>query len=392
MLTRLPPGLLLLACSGDATEKDTAPSGDDAGTDGADGTGEEGGDGADGADGTDGGGDTGTADGGLVLVTTVSDDYSVGALAGIGMESWLVYDNLTALTGDARVVVDDGMVYQLNGYGYDFVRIYQRDQWTSPQAEFSTGDYSNPVDAQVCGGQLYISLYGGAGIGVYDPGTGILNGMVDLSDYADADGQAEPATMLEINGKLYVALQRMKTDVDYTSDQGAIIELDCEASTISRSWEVGPSPSIHPWLNHSELLVRTGNYFVLDGALSILNLSSGELGEPLLQESELGVEITDAVASSTAALVVTTDADSKYTIHCYDMLEGTLTELETLSSFLMPLATTSRGEAWFPARPSWADPEAEAGLIVYNVAGCASITGPDWLQTELPPYSVSFFE
>jgi hypothetical protein len=172
--------------------------------------------------------------------------------------------------------------------------------------------------------------------------------------------------------------------------------VDCTSQTVTDAWEVGPSPSLSR-IDEGRLLVRTGVYYDadynidLDGGISVLDINAGTQSEVLLSEELIGENIGDAVAIGDKALLLTSDAASVYTVWCYDMAEDTLVEAESTTSFLSGMSLNSHGEAWISARTSWADPDSQGGVMVYDVESCSSLTGPDWITTGIAPYDIAFY-
>lgn len=338
-----------------------------------------------------------------LLVATVAADYTIGALALLDPATGTLADDLASVSSDPGVSVDDGAVYQVNRLGFDTVRVYQPGVWSAPMLEFSTGTGSNPQSVSRCADQLYVSLFESAGLTRFDPGTGVRLGEVDLSAYADQDGLPETGSMVEQDGTLWVALQRLDRNAGWTSTDGFVVGVDCASGEVLDSFPVGPSPSLvlHP--DAPELaLVRTGVYYdadgamLLDGSLSVLNLLDGSL-TTLVDEATLGQNLTALAADPSApgtALVLTSDAASVYGVHCLDLASGTLRAAETTTSFLTSAlvapasADDAAGSAWVAARPSWADPEAPGVLRSYDLDTCAPAGEP--VGTTLPPYDLAW--
>ena len=94
-------------------------------------------------------GTTGPAPQTTALLTTVANDYSVGALASFDLGTLAISDELTAATSDSYVKVDDGVAIIINSYGTNSIRLYTPGDWSAPTLEFSTGARSNPHDAAI---------------------------------------------------------------------------------------------------------------------------------------------------------------------------------------------------------------------------------------------------
>lgn len=240
------------------------------------------------------------------VVATVSADYAVGGLALVGLDDRMVQDDLTTLGADPQVRVTGDRLVQMNRGSENSVRIYELGSFEAPSLEFSLGDGSNPHDAAMCGGALFISLYGADGVGVYDPDSGATLATIDLSAYADDDGLPEAGSMVVIGDTLYVALERLDENSTYwTSETGLVAQIDCASREVTETWEVGPSPTLVADPSDPEtLLVRTGTYydgdgaFTWDGALSRLDPAAGALAPLGVDEADLEVNLGGVAAGS----------------------------------------------------------------------------------------------
>ena len=333
----------------------------------------------------------GAVDGPAVVVATVDELYSVGALAAVSLEDWAVADQLVDISGDPAVAASGGLVFQLDRFGFDTVRIYEPGQWASPRAELALDDLANPHDVEVCAGKAFISQYGASSLAVVDPETGAVLGAVDLSAHADADGLPEASTMeLGSRGRLYVGLHALdRSDTPWVSAGGAVVEVDCEAEEVSRSWEVA-SPDVFAAPGQGgELIVHE-----LDSGLRRLDTEAGELSELLVDHEELGGRVLGLAAWGDAAVLTVFDEDGRHAIGCLELGDTwSYAEVERPGNYLVTIAGNDRGEAWIGARTHWGD-EGEAppnGLIVYDIEECASLTAGKPVATVLAPYSLAFY-
>lgn len=332
------------------------------------------------------------------IAVLAATDYAVGALAAVSVADREVYDTLATVSADPVVIADGGVLVQINRYGVDTVRLYTPGDFSAPDVEFSTGSGSNPLSAAFCGDDLFVSEYGTPGLGVYDR-TGARIGSVDLSEFADDDGSPEPAEIARIGDRLYVAMNRLATRADWLpAGPGVVAEIACGSREILRSWEVGPNPSVHLVPGEApRIAIRTGIYYEpdretleLDGDLRILDPETGEFSGVLLVESEIGENITALAATDERIVAITQDQESIYTVRCLDF-EGGVEIAGDSTAFLQAIAINSRGEAWIAAAPSWADPLAPTGVLIYDPVGCAPITEAP-IETLLPPASIAFYE
>lgn len=335
------------------------------------------------------------------VVATVSADYAVGGLALVGLDDRMVQDDLTTLGADPQVRVTGDRLVQMNRGSENSVRIYELGSFEAPSLEFSLGDGSNPHDAAMCGGALFISLYGADGVGIYDPDSGATLATIDLSAYADDDGLPEAGSMVVIGDTLYVALERLDENSTYwTSETGLVAQIDCASREVTETWEVGPSPTLVADPSDPEtLLVRTGTYydgdgaFTWDGALSRLDPAAGALAPLGVDEADLEVNLGGVAAGSNGkALLLSTDSSWLYTVSCVDLATGAITPITTTENFLSDVAVNDRDEAWVAARASWAAPDVPGGVMIFDLETCTETTGDGGpLSFSVEPYSLAFY-
>ena len=75
------------------------------------------------------------------------------------------------------------------------MRVYDGDDWSTPMLEFALEDLSNPQDAVLCDGKLWVTQHNAARITAHDPETGLIVDAIDLSPWAGSDGAAEASVV-----------------------------------------------------------------------------------------------------------------------------------------------------------------------------------------------------
>ena len=345
--------------------------------------------------------DTGSIVDGQTTAVVVTSDYAVYALATADLDDGSFHDELTALTGSSSVrSLDDGRIYVINSFGYDTIQTYLPGEWSVPQAEWSVGDgTANPHDVEICGDEVFVSLYGRDYIAVYDAESGTLTGTVDMTAFDDGDGIPEVDALVKLSGRegyLYAAAQQLDEEDGWGSNGGAVAEIDCATRTVTNAWDVGSNPKIyaHP-TEDASLVVVTGVFYTPDGGISVLDTAKGTHSVVHISEEETGVDInTLAFSASGDALAIGSsieDYGATYSVSCFDLETWTWSEQSTTSSFLIDAVANDRGEAWILARTSWADAESVGGIWIYDVETCTERTADDRLTFSLDPYSVAFF-
>lgn len=325
--------------------------------------------------------DTGIAPGdGQVAAVVTTTDFTVGAMAAIGLDDHVVHDDLFTTSSDPVVVVDGGRLFQLNRLGTDTISVYVPGEWAAPEAQFSVGAGTNPHDVALVGDALFVTLYERPYVAILDPLTGESKGEIDLSAHSDGDGSPEASSIVTRDGRLYVGLQRFDRPGGWVSTEGRVVEIDPDTREITDWWPVGPSPTLAP--SADGILVRTGTYAALDGAVTLLDPAEG-LGPPLLEEASLGYAIADVAHAAGGLVLIAEHTDGiTYRVVCWD--GETITEGPQGYGWLPDLAVNDRGEAWVAARAVDG-----GGLLVVDAETCGLEAGP--LETSLDPLTIDFY-
>jgi hypothetical protein len=324
------------------------------------------------------------------IIATLADDYSLGALATISVNGLGVQDTLAPISGDAVVRTSQDKVVVLNRLNADTMRVYETS-WDSPALDIALEDLSNPQDAAICGGNLYVSVHNGSHIPAYDVGTGLLVDNVDLSPWAGTDGSAEAATMVTDGAHLFVAVQQLKQDAGWVSDGGAILRADCTTGTLEQWAESAPSPVITEGINGETIGYKTGLFGAIDGEIGLFQRANAEK-TVLVEEVQLGADI-HAFAFSTSHLVyATADRDWNFQVHCLDLDTGVTAHSDTTSSYISDIAMDELGRAWVSRRLGWSDSVPDAtGIDILTPAGCVSVFNDEaLLPLSLAPFNVAF--
>jgi hypothetical protein len=334
---------------------------------------------------TDADTDTDTDPSAYTVVGTTSD-YTSGSVATIDAQTGALSDSLVTLGGDAIAVALDSTVYVLGRSSENTVRAYTLGDWSAPAVEFSTGDGTNPADVATCDGKLFVSLYDGGDIGVYDPSNGSLVGRVDLSAYADSDGSANPADLYAApNGALYVALSRYDYG-SYWSDYGMIAKIDCDTFDVLGTWQAGVNTRFSVDAGNPDVLVVSGDNYALDGAVYTFDTGTDTLSDPLVTEADLGMGLGPWAGGVDGHGVLIANDGTFYSVWCVDTTSWELTEAAEPQVFVAGAAAAPDGTVWVAQRSSWGGGEPVLGFVPYDPAACSA---GDAVPTALEPYSVT---
>jgi hypothetical protein len=329
------------------------------------------------------------------VVTTT--DFSVGALVTVDLDTHEVQE-VTAISSDPVVRVDAGLVFQINRWMFDSVRVYEPPNLQQPVIEFSTDAGSNPHDAVLCDGAIFVSRYDADSIGIYDLDTGIAVGEIDLSPWADEDGLPEASTLVRHGETVYVGLQRLIREGGVwpaAPGGGAVVEIDCVEREVVASWTTGPNVFIqdHPLQDDAFLLIEgmvmeESGAVDLDGGVRTLDTTSGTLGPLEIDEATVGGNVVAIAIDADGHGIVVTSDGTQHHILCLDPITGELQALDSTNAYIPEVGMNDRGEVWVVRRAPLDDLEAGGGLAVYDPVACEQVA---WIPTTLEPFSIDFF-
>lgn len=258
----------------------------------------------------------------LVLVTT---DFEVGALAAVSPDGACIGDALATVGADSVTRWTGDRVAVVQRTGGDALRLYDPGHYDAPALEVALEQGSNTHDLVQVGDELWSTPWERAEL-VVTGLDGARLGSVDLAGEADADGLPEPDHLVVRGDRLYVALQRLDREQGFgPGDGGRVLEIDPAGRSVSRSWDTGPNPKLYPHPDDPDaLVVLTGVFFALDGALSVLRPDDGGLLPPLLTEADVGVDLTVLAGTADGAVWIGVDPEvgGPSRLECLSLADG----------------------------------------------------------------------
>ncbi len=343
---------------------------------------------------------TDTADGSVVpggdpVAVVVTSDYEVGTLNVATLDGEVTRD-LVPTSGDTVVLADGGRLYYLDRSA-NIVRAYDDRQFGAPAWEVNVGDGANPVSVASCGGKLFVARYFVPALLVLDPDDGTTVGEVDLSAFSDADGSPEPDSLVATpNGRLYLAMNQLDYlgSYDSTDGSGTLAEIDCDALSVTASWDVGPNPHASALGDGTRIAVFGGDYFLpdysgpdLDGGLWIFDTTTRTLGAPIFTEAALGANLGNVVIREDGRGLLTLDDAFTWRVACFDLASATLGTPYAPEAYVQEAHLGPDGAAWLVQRSPFSGAAGTVGTVRVDLDTC---TPGDPLPTALEPYSLAF--
>lgn len=178
-------------------------------------------------------------------IATAATDFSAGAHTIVDVDTLAARTNILPTTSDITMVAHEAYFYRIERYLHDSVAKFHIDDpetviWQYSALEAAVdGASSNPYDLVfVDDHKAYLIRYGSARAWIVNPSateeSGFKTGEIDLSDYGDQDGLPEMSQAVLVNGKLYIAMQRMdRTHVSgiWQPNRAYVAVFDTDADT-----------------------------------------------------------------------------------------------------------------------------------------------------------------
>ncbi len=195
-------------------------------------------------------------------------------------------------------------VYVVNRFGSDNLQVLDAAEDFRTVAQCSTGNGSNPQDIAFRSGlQAYVPLLARPWLLRVNPHprpdcADFVQGRIDLTGFADADGSPEANQAVVVGDRLFVTLERLENFVPVRN--GLLLVVDTIEDRVVAAIELSAA---NPFGMTKGLTVRgnqlyvslVGQFGVLDGGIEVVDLGTLMSKGFLLTEQELGGDITDFV-------------------------------------------------------------------------------------------------
>jgi hypothetical protein len=338
----------------------------------------------------------------------VTSDFESGSYATINLDdNSQVVKNINTIHSDSVVHYDSdrGIPFVIARMGGSYVDVLDPQDGFDIVGEYTVKDTdavdTNPQDMEVVSDdKAYVSRLGTADLLVVHPTDGTVIDTIDLSSYADEDGNPEAARMHQLDGKIYLALQRTDSMTWLTTDYSSILVIDAETGAVEEEIETtakNPSAEIRYNASMDKLvIVESGDFGVLEGGIEFLDPSDNSVSGLVITEEELGGDVDDAVVVSAtkgyAIVGVITD---------WDNFIGETSLVSFNPSTGKKLGNVAVSDNWdynaIELNPDgtelWLADRAmtNPGIRIFDVATDEELT-EDPIDVGLPPFAISFIE
>jgi len=239
----------------------------------------------------------------------VASDYEVsGTFSTLDvLPPWSSDAAIGNVHSDAVARCHNGLLYIVNRLYGDNIQVLDPDAAFATVLQFSVGPGSGPQDiAFVSPSRAYVSRYESAWLCEVDPIQGTVTDSIDLSGFADGDGLPEMASLALVDGRLFVAIQRIDRDYYWLPDPpswlavvdvatNSLVDVDPEAPGIQGIELTGTNPYTEMLVGDDGLIYvgESGAWGSLDGGIEAIDPASMEALGYVATEAQLGGDILD---------------------------------------------------------------------------------------------------
>lgn len=331
-------------------------------------------------------------------------DYTTGRLAVVSLDGSpglgvTVNPSVTDIHSDALIETDGRYVFVLNRQGSDSILVLDSRSNFSVVANYSTGSGSNPYDIEVLSSsKAYVSRYGTTSVLIVNPLTGEQLGTIDLSAYADSDGNPEMAEMVAVNGKVYVLMQRLVSFNPSAPGLVAVIDTATDSLVDADATAAGTQAVTLNCYNpqYMDYLAATGKLYIscsgsyydstVPGGIDVLDPATLAVSNLISKDTLGGAPGDLAVASSTNGYVVVSGSDWVNRVWAFNPTTGALTgaaPVYTAGGYVPEVGLDPFGYLLISETAYGG-----SGVVFVNTTTNAVTAGP--ASTGLPPQAVAF--
>jgi len=314
-------------------------------------------------------------------------DYQSATLARYQSSDTSVADvPLLSLHTDVALRSYSGLLYVIERFGRDAIRVIDPKTPSAPLANYSVGNGTNPQDIIVRDeNTAYVLRLNSANVLVINPMTGDSIGAISLAAYADADGKPEMTGGVIEGGKLYVLVQLLDIFWQPTGP-GKVVVIDTRTNQVASTVTLSIQNPLAIVDGEGALYIVGGPYgdpahagidrvSIPDGAVT--NVASGAA----LNGRPTAMEMNDD-RNGRAWVLVAKDWPNA-SVYAVNLSSGTIAD--SLSGVVAPSAIArGAGNALLVSDRDMARP----GLYLYDAVTGAKLRGP--ISTSLPPDAIAF--
>ncbi|MBI1909890.1 MAG: hypothetical protein HYS22_06950 [Deltaproteobacteria bacterium] len=336
-----------------------------------------------------------------------SDFQTIGTYATLTLEETpQVSPNLGTTHTDAVVRSFNNLLYIVNRKGQDNIQVVDPKQGYKTISQFSVGRGTDPHDILVLNPTTaYITLYEPEAnnstftvddLLVVNPQTGIITQTIDLTPYADSDGEplARADRILWINGKLFVSIQDLAEDFKVTTE-GKILVINPTTGKVEKvirlsgrnPFDIKYSPSRKKiFVSLADFFNNTSPY----GGIEVVDTQSLNSRGILISDNQLGGAPADIELNTKVGYVVVGSYRDG------NRFETSVVRFDPDAGPAAPFKTVYQSAAYIPDIALLGDllivgdsDPANGGVFLLDAETEAPVAGP--ISVGPPPVAITFF-
>lgn len=340
----------------------------------------------------------------VAILSTASCDFVSGGVAVIDAETFDTLEHRRGIIdADAVIRQQRGRIFAVNRFGGDNIQELDADNHHSTLWQCSVVAGSNPHDiVLVSDTKGYVSRYDATSLLIIDPSTeaactDFVVGTIGLSDLGDSDGIPEMDQMVAVDGRLFVALQRLdRNDFFRPATNAALAVIDIVTDTVigTVELEIANPFAENKGLFYDERAERIyvggpGTLFsdLEDGGVEIVNPATLMSEGIIATGAELGGDLTDfAMVGTRRLFAIVADGDFRASVVEFDTVTRSIVSTLAASDLLLSdIELSESGRLWLADRDC-----SNPGARVFEIAamsGAAELTAAP-IFPGLTPFNV----
>ncbi len=241
-----------------------------------------------------------TASAALVITT----DYQSGAFSTIDPTDRSVTQNVQVTHSDSicRFDPNTGFPYIVSRLGADSITVLDPENGWIVNNQYSVGPGANAQDiAVVSSERAYVPRFADSDLLIIHPTQGDELGRIDLSQYADEDGNPEAAMAYHVDGEVFVGLQRLDATWEPTGYSSMVVIDGADGTVVEEIQLTAQNPVGKLRYSNavdSLVLIEAGVFGALDGGIEYLNTATHAVSGLIVTEETLGGDVSDAVIAN----------------------------------------------------------------------------------------------
>ncbi|MCX8071939.1 MAG: hypothetical protein N3C12_05755 [Candidatus Binatia bacterium] len=326
-------------------------------------------------------------------------DFQTGGFALVDAEPPFAVQPTTParrLGADPVARVFGRRVYVVNRFGSDNLQVLDAAGGFRSVVQCSTGNGSNPQDIAFRTGVVaYMPLLARPWVLKVNPHpasdcSDFVLGQIDLRAFVDADGSPEANQAAVVGERLFVTLERLENFSPVRN--GTLVVVDTRTDEVTGAVELSAP---NPFGMTKGLTVRgdslyvslVGQFGVADGGIEAVNLETLRASGLLLNEEELGGDVTDFVlVDEDLGYAIISRPDFATSLVRFSLRRRQVETIVPASDGLSDIEASNRGYLFLTDRNLH-----RPGVRVFRTFDGVELT-PAPLFTGLPPFDLVFLQ